>query len=71
MALVWNIALYLGLSILASPAATMRTQPSSTRKDRVLAMRAGMTPTAWAASSTVALETGNSRMSPSRPSSWK
>ena len=31
----------------------------------------GMTPAAWAASSTVALETGNSRMSPSRPSSWK
>ena len=67
MALVWNMALYLLLSILASPAVTIRTQPSSTRKDRVLAMRAGITPTAWAASSTVALETGNSRMSPSRP----
>ena len=38
----------------------MRTARSPTLKERDLAMRAGMTPAAWAASSTVALETENS-----------
>ena len=60
VALVWNWALNLELSILVSPAQTMSTQPPSTAKERVLAMRAGSHPTAWAASSTVALDTLNS-----------
>ena len=53
-------ALYLGLSTLASPAATIRITPSFVRKDSVLAMRAGSQPTASAASSTVADDTSNS-----------
>ena len=52
--------LYLLLSILASPAATTRMGSSPSLKLRVLAMRAGSHPTAWAASSTVALDTLNS-----------
>lgn len=67
MALVWKAALNLGLSTLASPAAMMRTARSSTLKERDLAMRAGMTPAAWAASSTVALEVENSRILSARP----
>ena len=51
------------LSILVSPAVTIRRHPSPSaeKKERVLAMRASSTPTATAASSTVALETENSR----------
>ena len=60
LALQWNWALYLGLSIFMSPAVTTSTGPSAVMNDRDLAMRAGMTPAASAASSTVALDTGNS-----------
>ena len=67
LALVPNCCLYLWLSILASPAATISTGPSFTIKDRVLAIRPGSQPTAWAASSTVALDTGNSSTRSSMP----
>ena len=67
LAFVANCCLYLWLSTLASPAATISTGPPSTMKDRVLAMRASSQPTAWAARATVALETSNSRMRSSMP----
>ena len=59
--------LYLLLSIFASPAVTTRMGSSPSLKLRVLAMRAGSTPTATAASSTVALDTSNSRMRSDTP----
>jgi hypothetical protein len=57
---VWKYALYFALSIFMSPAVTIRMAWSSTMKDSVFAMRAGSQPAATAASSTVALDTGNS-----------
>ena len=62
LALTPKKCLYLLLSMRASPAATTRMGLSPTLKLRVLAMRAGATPRAAAASSTVALETSSSRM---------
>ena len=67
LALVWKAALNLALSTFASPAVTIRMASPSTLNDRDLAMRAGMTPAASAASSTVALETGNSKTLLSSP----
>ncbi len=49
----------------------MRMGSSPTRKERVLAMRAGWVPRAWAASSTVALDSGSSRTRDSMPNCWK
>ena len=45
----------------------MRMASSPTKKDSVLAMRAGWVPRAWAASSTVALDSASSRTWPERP----
>ena len=59
------------LSILASPAATIKIQVSPLTKERVFAIRAGSVPSASAASATVALEESNSWMRPSRPCSFK
>ena len=70
-ALVWKWALNLALSIRVSPAQTTNTQPYPTAKDNVLAMRAASHPAATAASSTVAEETENSRISPSLPRAAK
>ena len=50
-----------------SPAHTTSATRSPTANESVLAMRSGSQPTAWAASSTVALEVSNSKTSPSRP----
>ena len=49
-------ALYFALSILASPAVTMRMGLPLTRNERVFAMRQGSVPSASAARATVALE---------------
>ena len=49
------------------PAATMRITPSFVRNDSVFAMRAGSQWAASAASSTVALDTGNSITRSSAP----
>ena len=54
------MALYFALSILASPAATIKIAPSFTRKDKDLAMRSGSQPSACAANSTVAELSSNS-----------
>ena len=67
VALQWKVSLNFRLSTLVSPAATTRMGPSGVMNDRVLAIRAGSVPTASAASATVALETGNSKISFSRP----
>ena len=67
LALAPKKCLYLLLSTLASPAATMRMGSSPTLKLRVLAIRAPSTPTARAASSTVALDTSNSRIRSATP----
>ena len=69
--LVPNWALNFGFAMRASPAHTTSATRSPTAKDSVLAIRAGSQPTAWAASSTVALDAGNSITSPSRPNSAK
>ena len=54
-----------------SPAVTTRIGPSGSIKPSDLAMRAGITPAAWAASSTVALEVGNSSIFASRPKGFR
>ena len=59
--------LNLGFAMRASPAHTTSATRSPTANESVLAMRSGSQPTAWAASSTVALEVSNSKTSPSRP----
>ena len=66
-ALVLKKALNLALSTLASPAATTSTGLALTTKEMVLAILAGLHPSAWAASSTVALEESNSRTFSSKP----
>ena len=55
------------LSILASPAAQTRIHPLSVLKESVLQILAPSVFKALAASSTVALDTENSKISPSRP----
>ena len=71
--LAMEAVLKLPVVIFASPAATtsMQPVPAASRNESVLAMRAGITCAASAASSTVAEETGNSRMRFSIPSGRK
>ena len=70
-ALVLKVSLYLRLSILTSPAVTIKIARSLILKDNVLAIRSGAQFKALAASSTVALETSNSIISCSRLNCFK
>ena len=71
MALTPKRALYLALSTLASPAAQIRMAFPFAWKDRVFTMRQPSVFSAFAASSTVALDTGNSRIRCSIPKDAK
>ncbi len=71
LALRPNCALNLALSMRASPAATTSRGHAGPMKERVLAMRLPSQPSASAASSTVALETSNSRTRSASPTDAK
>ena len=70
-ALTANLDLNFVLSTFTSPAATTGIGTPETEKDKVFAILHGSQPSAWAASYTVALETGNSRMRSTIPYSAK